>query len=276
MARVVNCVRGVPGIVAMVLGGSRALGTHAERSDVDIGLYYRDAEQFDIAALAAAARALDDRHLSDLVTPPGGWGAWVDGGGWLQVDGLHVDVIYRDLRRVERVVADALAGRFETAYHWGYPHSFVSTIYAAEIAGCRPLWDPDGAIARLKAHLHPYPEPLRAAMVSAFGREAEFFVMVARHGLSRCDLAYTAGCCYRVMACLMQVLCTHNRSYLMNEKGAVAQAAALPTTVPDLAARVAAIFGALHPDEASLARALDELARLVADVRELVAPSDWT
>jgi predicted nucleotidyltransferase len=31
----------VPGVVGVVLGGSRARGTHTEDSDTDLGLYYR-------------------------------------------------------------------------------------------------------------------------------------------------------------------------------------------------------------------------------------------
>ncbi|RVX41729.1 nucleotidyltransferase-like protein [Nonomuraea polychroma] len=32
---------GVPGVAAVVLGGSRARGTHRPDSDIDLGLYYR-------------------------------------------------------------------------------------------------------------------------------------------------------------------------------------------------------------------------------------------
>jgi predicted nucleotidyltransferase len=44
-------LRSVPGIVAVVLGGSRAIGAFTPESDIDIGIYYDDARRFDLAAL---------------------------------------------------------------------------------------------------------------------------------------------------------------------------------------------------------------------------------
>ena len=41
------------------------------------------------------------------VTELGVWGPWVDGGGWLRIDGIPVDWIYRDLERVRAAWEDA-------------------------------------------------------------------------------------------------------------------------------------------------------------------------
>jgi hypothetical protein len=257
----------VPGLVAVVLGGSRATGTHTPASDVDLGLYYH-ADQLDLAALRQVAMDLDDRHEGATLTAPGGWGAWVDGGGWLTIGGQAVDFLYREIDRVAGVVADAVVGRFQVAYHWGHPHGFISTIYAAEVAACRVLWERDGAITILKARLEPYPPALQVSFIEQFAAEAEFFVMVARHGLPRRDVAYTAGCAYRIVACLMQVICAANGRWVLNEKGAVAIAAMLPRTLPDLPERVAAIF-AFAASVATLPRAVDEVADLVAVIRQI-------
>jgi Nucleotidyltransferase domain len=83
---------GIHGIVAVLLGGTRARGEHRPESDVDLGLYYRP--PLDIAALGALARDVGGPRAQ--VTAPGGWGPWVDGGGWLDIDGEDVDWIYRD------------------------------------------------------------------------------------------------------------------------------------------------------------------------------------
>lgn len=80
----------VPGIRAVVLGGSRARGTHHEGSDVDLGLYY-DKDDLDIEQLAAHAAVWNTSGPVE-VTAPGSWGPWVDGGGWLTVNGTPVDL----------------------------------------------------------------------------------------------------------------------------------------------------------------------------------------
>lgn len=87
----------LPCIEGIVLGGSRARGTHTEDSDIDIGIYY-NSESFDLTAINQIATELDDENRNDLVVPPGAWGDWVNGGGWLVINGYHVDLILRDIK----------------------------------------------------------------------------------------------------------------------------------------------------------------------------------
>jgi predicted nucleotidyltransferase len=51
-------LEGVPGIVGVVLGGSRARGTHRPDSDIDIGIYYDESAGFDVARLNEIALRL--------------------------------------------------------------------------------------------------------------------------------------------------------------------------------------------------------------------------
>jgi hypothetical protein len=37
----------------------------------------------------------DDRKQLGLVTAIGGWGPWINGGGWLRIDGARVDLLGR-------------------------------------------------------------------------------------------------------------------------------------------------------------------------------------
>lgn len=59
----------LPCIEGVVLGGSRARGTHAEDSDIDIRIYYKS-ESFDITAINQIATELDDENRNNLVVPP--------------------------------------------------------------------------------------------------------------------------------------------------------------------------------------------------------------
>ncbi len=69
----------LPGVVAVALGGSRALGRADPGSDWDLGLYYRDSRRRldpgDIRALGYAGE----------VSEHGGWGPVMSGGAWLRV-----------------------------------------------------------------------------------------------------------------------------------------------------------------------------------------------
>ena len=55
-------------------------------------------------------------------------------------------------------------------------------------------------------------------------REISFSLVVAQKAVVRGDVAYIAGCCFRSVACMNQVLFALNETYLLNEKGAVALA----------------------------------------------------
>src|SRR5262249_59723215 len=116
------------------------------------------------------------------VTAVGGWGRWINGGGWLIIGGTRVDLLYRDLKRVGEVIEDCRRGSIERHYQPGQPHAFISAIYAGEVAYCLPLWDPGSDLERLKALTLPYPQALRQAMIDTFLWEAEFAIANARHG----------------------------------------------------------------------------------------------
>jgi len=151
LSRVVARVSKIAGIKAIVLGGSHARGTADERSDIDLGIYYDGKHPFSISALGAAAQELDDRHSDNLLTSFGDWGPAVNGGGWLEIRGNHVDFLYREIDAVHEAIEDCVAGRPRSIYQLGHPLGFHIQIYAGEVHVCRPLYDSSGTVARLKA-----------------------------------------------------------------------------------------------------------------------------
>ena len=263
----VRALSAVQGIEAIVLGGSRARGTATATSDYDIGLYYRADRPIDVPALGEVARELDDRGTAASVTELGGWGLWIDGGGWLIVEGVHVDLLYRDLDRARAAIDDAQAGKVERFYQPGHPHAFLPTIYMGEVACGRVLHDPTGAFAALQARTQPYPAVLAQALRARFEWEAEFALANARKSLGRDDVSYLAGCAFRAIACLCQTLFALNGVYLLNEKGAVAAVEGFAHRPVDFARRVAAVFADLGAGAS--AGGLDRLDALVVETRAL-------
>jgi len=265
--RIVPVLATVPGVAAIALGGSRAKGTASEASDYDIGLYYSAAQPIDTDALLRAVRPLVDKREAAEVTSIGGWGPWIVGGGWLAVDGHKVDLLYRNLDDVERVIDACRAGDITMHYQPGHPHGFCSSIWMGEIALCRPLHDESGALAALKAKTSPYPVPLRDALIKRFRWEVLFAIENAEIAAARGEQTHVAGCAYRALACLAQVLFALNGRYLINEKGALQEAAALVRTLPDLKERVARIWRAVGDEKIDVA--LSSLRDLEGELRAL-------
>ncbi|WP_433428989.1 nucleotidyltransferase domain-containing protein [Nonomuraea sp. CA-141351] len=253
----------VPGVVAVVLGGSRARGTHRPDSDIDLGLYYRG--PLAVAELRALAGEVTGEPTE--VTEPGGWGPWVDGGGWLTVREWRVDWIYRDLDRVRRIWRDCREGRYEIGFQVGHPLGFYSHAYAGEVALCKILTDPTGELAALRDELaKEYPQPLREALVQRLW-EAGFALNVARYGATGQDPVYAAGALFRAIGVACHALHAADGAWLINEKGMVASAARLPSAPAGFAERAQALLAAVGRTPEEIGRTLDEAARLVADVR---------
>ncbi|MFB9237443.1 nucleotidyltransferase domain-containing protein [Plantactinospora siamensis] len=248
----------VGGVVAVALGGSRARGRHRPDSDWDLGLYYRGA--LDVPALRAVAASVADRPAE--LTEPGGWGPWVNGGGWLRIGGAAVDLIYRDLDRVRRVWADCRAGRYEVGQQAGHPLGFYSSAYPGEVALCRVLADPTGELAALRAETAAYPPALADALERG-GWEAGFLLDIAGKGARAGDAAYVAGCLFRAVGVLAQVLHARAGRWVINEKGMVAGAGTLPGSPADFTVEVDRLLGAAG-------RTPEELAATIARARRLV------
>ena len=265
---------GVPGVRAVVLGGSHARGTASADSDIDLGIYYHPSEPIDLGKLQALADELDDRRgepQSDRgaerrVTRPGEWGLWVNGGAWLRVDGVAVDWLYRDLERVRDVVGDCLAGRLSADYYLGHPHAFHNHIYLAEVALCRPLVDEREDVGALKALALPYPRALQRAIVARYLFDARFTLAHAEKPAARGDTFVVAGDLFRAVAALVQVLFALNETYFPNEKGALALTGSFPHCPPGFAEEAQRALACPGDDAAALTRSVGAARALAAQV----------
>lgn len=252
LTRLTSAFAEVPGVQAVVLGGSRARGSAHAASDYDIGLYFKSAVSLDTERLLAAAKEIADDPAATAVTPVGEWGPWIVGGAWLSVEGRKVDLLYRNADAVEAVMESCRAGVVTMDYQPGHPHGFCPAIWMGEIAYCQPLHDPNGVIARLKSIALPYPPPLRQALIQRFQWEISFGIENAELAVARGEQTHVAGWLYRSLACVAQVLYALNERYLINEKGALQEAARLPLTIPGVAEQTSEVWqmigaGALAP-----------------------------
>lgn len=269
VAGLVSELEPVPGLVAIALGGSHAVGAERPDSDVDLGLYYRESEPLGIGAIREVAARFDgDAAVTELWE----WGRWVNGGAWLQTEAGRVDLLYRSLEHVERVIARAHEGLREWDYAQQPVYGFHSVIYLAETHVCVPLWDPEGALERLKKRVASYPDSLRASMVQDCLWSAEFTLRHARALAARGDVYNTVGCLTRMLGLLSQVLFALNRCYFLNDKRALETIEGFELCPDRYAERVRALLSAPGAGAEQLVGTTSELEDLFKETVELAGP----
>lgn len=202
---IVNSLKDIKGLEAIVLGGSRARGTHNPDSDIDIGLYY-DKRTLDLSLLEERMQFLDQEHRPNLLARPGEWGAWVNGGCWLSTDSVHIDLILRDISRVKKSIQDCREGIVTSHYQTGHPHAYLNVMYMGELAICKLLWSKSDEIKELKKIAEEYPQNLKEPIIHFFSFEAGFSLMFAENNVSRNDVYYVVAHLVRSISALNQVL----------------------------------------------------------------------
>ena len=173
VTELVDVLAAMPGTVAVVLGGSRAVRSDDEKSDWDLGVYYRG--EIDLAALAALG----------TVFPPGSWGRVMNGGAWLEFGGKKVDVLLRDLNVVEYWTKRAQEGEFERDALLGYLAGIPTYTLSAELASCLAL---HGSV-----DASPFPPKLAEAAPAVWRFCRSFSLDYARMYATRGNVAGAAG-----------------------------------------------------------------------------------
>lgn len=266
LLRVAHRLVEVPGVSAVMLGGSRARGAEQPGSDVDLGLYYR--HPLDVVRLQELAEVLGEARSGTeppRVTEPGAWGPWVDGGGWLRIDEMDVDWLYRDLDRVQRSAAMAQQGASSFHFQVGHPLGVPDFAYAGEVALGVVLVDPDGELTELKDQLATYPPKLVHA-AAGWIEEAWFLLGALEKSATRGDVAFVAGSLFRVLGLCAHALHARAGQWVISEKGLVDASGRLPGSPPDFAGRARSILGRLGTDATGLQASLVATRLLVSEV----------
>ncbi len=114
-----------------------------------------------------------------------------------------------------------------------------------EVALGQPLYDPTGAVSALKSRTSPFPRTLGEALIARFHEEVLFSIENAEIAIARGERTHIVGCAYRALCCAAQVLFAVNRRYLINEEGALTEAATLPVTIEGLGQAANDIWAAI-------------------------------
>jgi hypothetical protein len=246
----VSSLSKVPDMQAIVLGGSYASGSQHSASDLDVGLYYLEAQPFSVDAIREVASGISRTGTRPTVTGFYAWGAWVNGGAWIQTAAGKLDFLYRNLDQVQRTIQEAQQGLCRHDYDQQPTHGFYSVGYLAETQICLPLFDPAGRIAALKQQVQDYPASLKQKIIADSLWSAEFTLKHARGFAEQADIYNTAGCLSRAAANLTQVLFALNEKYFLSDKKVIQTLAAFKILPDDYTNNIQAVLA--HPGETRL------------------------
>ncbi len=269
ISSLIERLKAIGGIKAVVLGGSYARGRAQPGSDIDLGILYSEAAPFSIESVRKLAVEVNDT-AGPVVTNFYEWGPWVNGGAWLTIGGQRLDFIYRNLEHLERVIADSEAGRYELHYAQQPPFGFFSATYLGEVVESIPLFDPERWVDLLKRQVATYPEALRRAVVQDYLWAAEFgLAAFASKFAGRADTYGTAACLTRAINQLVLVLFALNRRYPLNDKTALTEVAEFERAPREFSPRVQQTLSNLGNSAAELVVAVEHITQLVREVVEL-------
>jgi hypothetical protein len=231
------------GVDAVMLGGSRAAGTHQPTSDWDFAIYYRG--DFDVGEVSALG-------FPGEVFPLGGWGGGVfNGGAWLTVGDRRVDVCYRDLDDVEHRVAEAERGEFKIEHLAFYLAGIPTYVVVAELALGQLL---HGRLPR-----PTYSEALKRRASTAWQGRAELTLSYASaYCAARGDIIGTLGLATRALYEASHARLAERGIWITNEKALVARAGLTDT---------GRWFAGLSADVASLGTFIGRLREAITEPR---------
>ena len=233
MAGLCAALGALRGVEAVALGGSRATGTADAASDWDIGLYYRGQPDFSVLG----------RHGE--LHPPGSWGRIMNGGAWLSLDGLKVDVLLRDLDAVEHWSERARDGHYEVDALLGYVAGVPTYSLTAELALNRLV---TGELPRVTG----FPPALARSGAARWRQHAEFSLLHARMRAERGDVVGTVAQAAKAVVETAHAVVCGRGEWGLNEKNLVeraglrevhAQFTHVPTSSPALVDWVTALRG---------------------------------
>ena len=268
---ITEALQNVSNVVAVVLGGSQARGFARPDSDIDIGIYYREASPLAVDEVRSVAERICTAGSVPVVTGMHEWGPWVNGGAWIQTPAGKVDFLYRNVNQVQLAITEGRQGMWHHDYDQQPPYGFRSVVYFGETFICVPLHDPDGEIVRLKQRVAEYPEPLRDRIVQDSLWGAEFSLQFCSRFGNASDVYNASGCMTRVAQFLVHALFALNREYFVSDKYAGRLLDQFAIRPGDFTPRLARVLSNPGCDPAELRKSSELLKALWLETVELAA-----
>lgn len=265
----------VEGVVVVVIGGSWARGDAKPSSDIDLAMYYYPDKPLDITKLRELADEFEEadptqeRYKDRGPTELGGWGPFINGGSWLEIQGQRMDWLYSNITEVQQAISDAVAGKSVLHHRPGHPHGFHTHMFAAQVHFAKALYDPTGMFAKMKEQVLLYSPKLQTFLIQDFNVQVDVTLASAEKSASRGETYYLAGVLFECAACLVQMLFALNKKFFLNEKGSVDLVDTFELKPEKFALRVHTMLGSLGTTATELEERLEGFYKLAEETKEL-------
>jgi len=205
------------GPCAIALAGAHAKGCADSQSDLDFYLLLEKPAPY-LNRLNIIRKIADNissiyisKHFDE--TPYGGS---ID----FRYKGILIETTVHTLSRLNQRVNECLAGKFEVIPQAWTSNGYYTFIYLSELAFVKPLWDPEGVLAKYQAKASPYPEKLRKAIIKRFWDRANTWLDNFHYGsaIQRGDILFTAPIVLHTVLDMIQVIFALNRVYFQGDK----------------------------------------------------------
>jgi len=205
------------GPCAIALAGAHAKGCADSQSDLDFYLVLEKPKPYlkRLNTIRKIADSISSIYMSkDFDEAP--YGGSID----FRYKGIPVETTVHTLSRLSQRVEECLAGTFEVIPQAWTSNGYYTFIYLSELAFVKPLWDPEGLLAKYQAKAKQYPEKLRKAIIKHFWGRANTWLDNFHYdsAIQRGDILFAAPIALHTVLDMVQVIFALNRVYFQGDK----------------------------------------------------------
>ncbi len=215
------------GRCAIALAGAHAKGMADPSSDIDLYLFADGAKPYaERKAIITAAADEGSSPWIDEAFDATPWGGSMD----FMYQGTPVEVTARTIPAMDAGIADSLNGTFSIIPATWTSNGYYTYIYLCEASFIKPVYDPDGIIARYNEQARVYPPKLKQAIIQEFMGRADTWLYNFHYesAIRRADLLFIAPILVHTVMDFVQVIFALNETYFTGDKKLEKMLAALP------------------------------------------------
>jgi len=205
------------GPCCIALAGAHAKGCADSKSDLDFYMIIKKPAPFlkRLHIIRKAADSISSISMSKSFDEAP-YGGSID----FLYKGIPIETTVHTFERLSQRVEECIDGKFEVIPQAWTSNGYYTFIYLSELAFVKPLWDPEGLLAKYQEKARHYPEKLRRAVIKHFWDRANTWLDNFHYdsAIQRGDILFTAPIVLHTVLDMTQVIFALNRVYFQGDK----------------------------------------------------------